>query len=472
MKILHVSLGRPPFYTGGLTRYCEDLMLEQVNRGHNVGLIYPGNSSFNTETRINTKKEGNVLFISEIINPLPIAMLSGVGDPKRYCIKCNSDCYDRFLDETRPEIIHVHSFMGIHKEFFESAKKRNIRLIFTTHDYYPFCLRCSLLDTSGKLCYEHSSEKCMNCNKGMGLPPAWERMVRSKIYKYLKYTNTFKRIRLMGRKHIKSVENIIRHEDNSNEKTLGLKDHYNKFHTELKVRENITVYEQLLTYYENILKLMDLIHCNSELSCSIYKRYFPEMKYKIISITHKDIPNRKTVKKCLGSSFHIGYLNGMIAHKGVEILLAAFEKLKDTDIIKWELELWGDDYSSIADGDKIHNHGKYRIEEMDIVFSSMDLLIVPSLCWETFGFVVLEALSYGIPVVSSDRVGACMLLEGSPVKVIYRAVDAKELALVIENISQKEMYKVLIEHINKMKINNGMDVHANEMMKLYFEEPI
>ena len=41
----------------------------------------------------------------------------------------------------------------------------------------------------------------------------------------------------------------------------------------------------------------------------------------------------------------------------------------------------------------------------------MDLLIVPSLGLETFGMVVLEAFSFGVPVLMSEHVGAKMLVE-------------------------------------------------------------
>lgn len=469
MNILHVSLGRPPFYTGGLVRYSEDLMIQQLNMGHNIGLIYPGHSSFNTKTRISTKKEDNGLVIYEIINPLPIAIVSGVSNPKRYCRACNSNCFDNFFDETKPDVIHVHSFMGMHKEFFESAKKHNIRLIFTTHDYYPFCLRCSLLDANGQLCYEHSPEKCMNCNKGMGLPPMWEMLIRSKMYKHLKYTDTFKKLRLIGRRKIKSGKNTVRQEDISNTKSLPVSKilDTDTLQTKPNDNENILRYEQLLKYYEDILKLMDVIHCNSEMTGSIYKRNFPELTYKTIAITHKDIPKRNTVQRINGTSFKIGYLNGMIVHKGIDILLNAFSKLQDTDTVKWELELWGDDYSSIADGNRIHNHGKYEIERIETVFASMDLLVVPSLWWETFGFVVIEALAYGLPVVCSDRVGACMLLKDTPTNFIYQADDANELRSIIENLSQKEIYESAIDFVNKLQINMGIEAHAKKIMELY-----
>ena len=46
MRVLHLSLGLPPFRTGGLNRYCADLMQQQVEDGQDVLLLYPGEFSF------------------------------------------------------------------------------------------------------------------------------------------------------------------------------------------------------------------------------------------------------------------------------------------------------------------------------------------------------------------------------------------------------------------------------------------
>ena len=42
MNILHYSLGFPPYRRGGMTKYCIDLMAEQLRVGHNVAMIWPG----------------------------------------------------------------------------------------------------------------------------------------------------------------------------------------------------------------------------------------------------------------------------------------------------------------------------------------------------------------------------------------------------------------------------------------------
>ncbi len=39
MKILHYALGFPPYRSGGLTKYCIDLLLAQKEAGHDVAMI-------------------------------------------------------------------------------------------------------------------------------------------------------------------------------------------------------------------------------------------------------------------------------------------------------------------------------------------------------------------------------------------------------------------------------------------------
>ena len=41
MKILHYTLGFQPQRTGGLVKYAEDLMLEQIAQGYQVAALYP-----------------------------------------------------------------------------------------------------------------------------------------------------------------------------------------------------------------------------------------------------------------------------------------------------------------------------------------------------------------------------------------------------------------------------------------------
>jgi glycosyltransferase involved in cell wall biosynthesis len=54
-------------------------------------------------------------------------------------------------------------------------------------------------------------------------------------------------------------------------------------------------------------------------------------------------------------------------------------------------------------------------------------LVLPSICFETFGMVVPEALARGVPVIVSDRVGAGAMIVHGVNGFIYRAGDREDL---------------------------------------------
>ena len=51
-------------------------------------------------------------------------------------------------------------------------------------------------------------------------------------------------------------------------------------------------------------------------------------------------------------------------------------------------------------------HERFDYTELEKIFDNTDVLVAPSIWYETFGYTILEALSYGVPVIVSDRVGA------------------------------------------------------------------
>lgn len=46
MRVLHYTLGFPPYRSGGLTKYALDLMLAEQALGLDVCALYPGSISF------------------------------------------------------------------------------------------------------------------------------------------------------------------------------------------------------------------------------------------------------------------------------------------------------------------------------------------------------------------------------------------------------------------------------------------
>ena len=131
MIILHYFLGFPPYRTGGLTKYAFDLAKSQVDDGHEVLALWPGqikNYSAQPYIREGNKVEG--IRNLELINPLPVSLDEGINDFEAFTKPCDVNIYISFLNKEKPDVIHIHTLMGLHREFVQVANQLKIRTIF------------------------------------------------------------------------------------------------------------------------------------------------------------------------------------------------------------------------------------------------------------------------------------------------------------------------------------------------------
>ena len=89
----------------------------------------------------------------------------------------------------------------------------------------------------------------------------------------------------------------------------------------------------------------------------------------------------------------------------------------------------------------VRMHDKYCYEELSSIFESIDLLIVPSVWFETFGYTVSEALSYGVPVVVSSHVGAQDIIPKNA-GVIYDSDSKEDLLNILKNMDSTILTKM------------------------------
>ena len=102
-----------------------------------------------------------------------------------------------------------------------------------------------------------------------------------------------------------------------------------------------------------------------------------------------------------------------------------------TDKSSWRLDVWGGKVAQEKDW-QIFYRGKFDSRSLATVYDGMDVLIVPSIWKETFGFVVLEALSYGVPVIVSDNVGAKDIVKQYDERFVF--TSASELLALLNQI--------------------------------------
>ena len=169
MNIAHYSLGFPPLRTGGMTKYCMDLLVEQYKQGNNVFLLWPGklkNSSTDMNLKIHSDYyyENAIIHSIEIVNPLPIPLLNGINQIEYFIQQKNIEKIKDFFKKYDIEALHIHTLMGLPIEIIDVCKKANIKTVFTTHDYFGICPKWGL-QKIGKICdNDNNCKDCIECN--------------------------------------------------------------------------------------------------------------------------------------------------------------------------------------------------------------------------------------------------------------------------------------------------------------------
>ena len=129
MRILHYSLGLPPARSGGLTRYATDLMTAQCGR-HQVSLLYPGRwQPFGGRVRVRRGKDYGDVAVYELINPLPVPLSYGVREPGGFlqAKKLDRTSLEAFYEQVRPDILHLHTWMGLPAGVLDFLKEKGVR---------------------------------------------------------------------------------------------------------------------------------------------------------------------------------------------------------------------------------------------------------------------------------------------------------------------------------------------------------
>lgn len=412
MKILHYFLGFPPYRTGGLTKYACDLMQAQVADGNEVLAMWPGKiKNYFSQPYLKERKKLEGIRSVELINPLPVSLDEGINEFESFTKHCDIFIYSSFLEKERPDVIHIHTLMGLHSEFIQAANLLNIRTVFTSHDYFGLCPKVTLF-RYGECCDDDNG--CRNCIQCNTAPLSLKKiqLMQSPLYRWVKDTFIVKKLR----KHHRGLF--------FGKETLPPMPKVN-------VEEVAKKYRDLRAYYVSMYESIDFIHFNSTLTEEVYRRYMIPNDSKVVSITHSDIKDHRDNGHVESDKFRIYCLAPAKPFKGWNVLKEACDKLWGEGM-NIELNIYGT-VPTPSDYMIIHENG-YKYLELPRMMKNADVVVAPSICYETFGFTVLEALSYGVPVIVSDHMGAKDIVRENG--IVVKAGEVEELKYALTKIGE------------------------------------
>lgn len=434
---------------GGMIKYALDLVRGEIKEGHTVIMLVPGHFTclHNNQIKI-AKSKWNGKECYRVINSLPVSGGMGVQDVSELIRRGDVETYIRFLEMIKPEIIHIHSFMGLHISFLKAAFQFRIPIVYTTHDYYGICPKATLLKavrqctiTDGTQCHE-----CINIfystNKLKWQQSVlYELLKRNSVYHFLEYSSRLAPIKRYLKLLLKRNKQIM-------------------------IQKMDVEYKKAHCYYNEMFGYVTRFHFNSSQSKEIFTRYLGNISGDIVSISDRNIADRRR-KRDFGKVLHIGFI-GRGDHKGFHIIKEVLDSLYKRGMQDIMCHIYFNPKEKLPPC--FISHKPYKEEDMGQVYNKIDLLLLPSLWKETYGLVVLEALSYGVPVIISQNVGAKELLEREPGIGMIVQAEKESLQKVLETIYYN---RELLSKMN-LKICNAdlplkYEDHVHGILNLYYK---
>ncbi len=354
MRILHLVHQYPPHFIGGTELYTQTLAKYQALAGHDVSVFCPYPDVGSGENVLKTE-EGGVQVFRVGLQPRSRSQI--FFDSFRQAAL--QSALKNVLIELKPDLVHIQHLMGLPIDLINHLATQGIPSVLTLHDYWYVCANAQLLtNTNQEICNgpDFLYFNCARCALARAGRPnlSW---LAPAVAPLMGFRN-----RQLSRVLQQASEIIA-------------PTHFVK---------------QIYTRLGASAAKMVVIKHGLEL---------PEDKVKAA--------REKRRNKQAALPLHIGYIGGISRQKGLHVLVEAVNGLAEDEI---ELTIYGDlsvfpDYVQELRHLIRHNHinlvGSIAHEDIWPALAEFDVIVLPTLWYETSSLILDEAFAAGVPVIAT-----------------------------------------------------------------------
>lgn len=166
------------------------------------------------------------------------------------------------------------------------------------------------------------------------------------------------------------------------------------------------------------------------------------MNEKKLVVIHNGVPERKPRLRQRGfdnRAIQLLFVGRFDFQKGYDLLVSA---MKDLNNANFHLIIVGDSVNEDVKRITLSNvtyTGWLTSQEVESYFLNSDVLIIPSR-WEGFAMVPLEAMSYSLPIVSSDSTSLPEVVLDKKTGLLFKNGDAEDLKNKIISLQNLDLF--------------------------------
>lgn len=340
------------------------------------------------------------------------------------------DIFVKVLSEFQPDIVHLQHLLYASMNFPAILQALGIPVVQTLHDYYLICPCVNLMDYQLRICDKVRPIHCfvsILSNVLNGFRPSAVRsyskkdLVRKIAKNYRYYARLFQHTVWERKRFVKRY--VFRNVD-------------------LFISPSECLRERFIGYG---LCPGKIIHSDNGLNYDVVE-----------TCQHRERKNEEPMT--------FGYMGGHQVEKGVPLLISAFNGINNA-----RLFIYGRgkeaEYRKMIKNSNIFLKGWVEDRQKAEAFGQLDVLIVPSLCYENSPLTIHEAFMFKIPVLTSNIGGMAELVQDGINGLHFRVGDVVDLRRKISYcIENREEVARMAQNAPRVK---SIQENAAEIEEIY-----
>lgn len=395
MRIAYVIHQFLPRYFSGTEQYVHAIATAMQGKGHDVRV-------FTLEPHFVPVPPFELT--QDVIDGLPITRVRFDPDIHANPIRAEYEHpivgahFGEWLDEVEPDVVHVFHLRYLGANLLDETNRRRVPTVVHLMDFWFVCPRFTLLRSDDQLC-DGPPDGGVGC------------------------------VACMHPDLARGADDL-----GLSERLLGLQPLWRGAGFR-RGRDLPALYDALLqrpSYLRDRLLRVDAIIAPSQFLRAMFVRNgYPEAR---IAVSSYGIPPVSRVARGAPSAvLRVGFLGTIAHHKGVHVAVEAVRRTPGVELqVHGRTTDFADYCASLqqvaASAPAIRFCGPYDRKSLPAVLAALDVVVVPSLWYENTPFVVLEAMSAGVPVLASDLGGLREVVHDGRNGELFAAGDAADLA--------------------------------------------
>ena len=358
--------------------------------------------------------------------------------------------YDEIIDNIKPDIVHVTHIINHTATLLEVLRDKKIPTVATLTDFFGICFNAKLDREDGALC-RGPNEKSTNC-----------------LRCYLQKADIFPKQQMLNNHFMKN--GLITHLASRALPYLAKAAWGNKNYIVdqiLGVTERVDLLRRLYDTYRYMIAPTDFLY-----EAYMTNHFYPEKLKKInFGVNLELVKGYQAPRKMNGSMIRFGFIGQLSAHKGIDLLINAYLRIKSDNI---SLSIYGspdqdtymDELLRLASSvNHIKFCGTFPREELPARLSEFDVLVIPSRWHENSPLVLLYALATRTPVIVTDVKGMSEFVKDGFNGYTFKKNSVEHLTTIMQKIVDDPSS---IERLSQNAVyTKDVSDHAEDVFELY-----